>query len=596
VATHDDGSVSHNVSNANMVSKRTGTEEAVKVPRASWKLDRTKFTALSMQEAELRSALPCHLGERLRVAKAGQTSTRPVVYWMRCALRGHENPALDCAAFAASALQVPLLVLLHVEDRYPHATARRQAFLLQGAQSVQAELDQLGIPFHVRVERGAEVPEVQVKLACRASLVVTEEPFCVPWIAGVERLCVEPHVEAPVWLMDCSSVVPSSLVPAGACHRAYAYEQATRHLHAEHAIRPWPPMQVPPTVDRDQLLQCLQGLPPSVDLISADLVSLASEMNVDASVLPVAHTVGGSATGYARWNSWLERGGLKTYAQRRNDSLDVHAVSRMSAYLNMGMVSPFRLAREASAASGSGKSKFLHEFLTWRGLAFAHCYHFPMPATGATLAQLPLWAQQTLRRHAHDSRKVIPRERLAAGQSGDRSWDGMQRYLTATGELHNNARMGWGKAIVKWAASPEAALDILLELNNRFALDGHAPPSYGGLMGCLGLFEGPGKSENAVLGRITFRPPKPRYAAMQDLAQELLEAASEQPHCTPSAFTPQRGPKSEADANNASMPQALQVGIHNPREQRRDADVEPRKRRWVARLPPGGGVPCIDLT
>merc|ERR1719499_1871563 len=132
-----------------------------------------------------------------------------------------------------------------------------------------------------------------------------------------------------------------------------------------------------------------------------------------------------------------------------------------------------------------------------------------------------------------------------------------------------------------------------LALKNRFALDGHAPPSYGGLMGCLGLFEGPGKSENAVLGRIAFRPPKPRYAAMQELALELLGAAREQPHCTPSAFTPQCGPKPEADAGrvyNASIPQELQVGIQDPLEQRKDADVEPRKRRWVARLHPGGAA------
>ena len=39
------------------------------------------------------------------------------------------------------------------------------------------------------------------------------------------------------------------------------------------------------------------------------------------------------------------------------------------------------------------------------------------------------------------------------------------------------------------------------ELNNRFALDGHAPPSYGGVLGCLGLFEGPKQDS----GRATCR-------------------------------------------------------------------------------------------
>jgi hypothetical protein len=176
----------------------------------------------------------------------------------------------------------------------------------------------------------------------------------------------------------------------------------------------------------------------------------------------------------------------------------------------------------------------------------------------------------------------------------------MQRYLTATGELHNNARMGWGKAIVKWAANPEEALDILLELNNRFALDGHAPPSYGGLLGCMGLFEGPGKSESAVLGRVSFRPPKPRYAAMQELAQELLGAACEQSRCTPLAFSPKCGPKPEAKdigcVHDVSKLREMQVGIQDTLERRGHADVEPRKRRWVARLRPEDAVPCIDLS
>ena len=33
-----------------------------------------------------------------------------------------------------------------------------------------------------------------------------------------------------------------------------------------------------------------------------------------------------------------------------------------------------------------------------------------------------------------------------------------------TGELHNNARMGWGKAVARWTASPVEALETLLEL------------------------------------------------------------------------------------------------------------------------------------
>ena len=57
-------------------------------------------------------------------------------------------------------------------------------------------------------------------------------------------------------------------------------------------------------------------------------------------------------------------------------------------------------------------------------------------------------------------------------------WNAMQMALVKTGELHNNLRMTWGKAIHHWSASPEEALERLEHLNNKYALDGSAPPSY----------------------------------------------------------------------------------------------------------------------
>jgi len=509
---------------------------------------------------EARRLLPLHLQERLRpTGCADADGPGPVMYWMRSCLRGHENPALDAAALAARALKKALVVVLHVEDRYPHATARRQLFLLQGARSAQEELLQRGLSkVIVQVDRKDSRGAHRAVLE-KASLVVAEEPFCVPWLRGIQEIH---SMEKPLWLVDCASVVPSALVPKNACHRAYAYEKATETLHSQRGSKPWEEVPV-------------QGLPDialefdscSTDLRSANLEGLLEDMDVDFSVAPVAHTRGGSAEGYARWEAWVAGGGLRTYAKRRNESLDVHGVSRMSAYLNTGMVSPLRIARLAFSASGAGKGKFLNEFLTWRGLSYAHFYHFPMPASGATLAQLPTWAQQTLLHHAGDSRKVIPTALLREARSGNAAWDSMQKYLVETGELHNNARMGWGKAVLKWTESPQAAMDVLLELNNTFALDGHAPPSYGGLLGCLGLFEGP-KQESAVVGKVSYKPPKSKYVAMADAAKEL------------------EGPQGRADDISRYFGKSV--------ENRAPGEASP-KRRWTRKLVPEVETPCIDI-
>jgi len=524
---------------------------------------------------------------------------------MRSVLRAHENPALDVAVTAARALQAPLLVLLHVEDEYLHATARRQQFLLEGARAVQRELRQRGAKAVVtQVDRNGNRPQILDALAQQAGLVVAEEPFCTPWLAGVERLCAHTF-DAPVWLLDCCGVVPCASVKPGSCHRAYVYEKATVQLHKDCIAGLW---KDAPLESCAHATAMSESFPTTSDLETADITELLEEMNVDMTVPPVQHTPGGSAAGYARWNSWLQSGGLKTYAKRRNDAMDVHGPSRMSAYLNAGMVSPLRIAREANASSGSGKAKFLAEFLTWRGLAYSHCYHFPMPPSGATLAQLPSWAQETLRQHERDPRGKLSLRQLAAANTGDRGWDGMQRYLVETGELHNNARMGWGKAIAKWAPNPQAAIDMLVDLNNRFALDGFAPPSYAGLLGCLGLFEGP-KQDVQVLGKISFRPPKPKYAALPSVISEV---------------TGKRPTEAMGAANVEAMGAATdfgkgpQVSFYQPPPQptihdylvkpnviiaENDADGQvptqdslptPRKRRWVLASKVNGGT--IDLT
>ena len=85
--------------------------------------------------------------------------------------------------------------------------------------------------------------------------------------------------------------------------------------------------------------------------------------------------------------------------------------------------------------------------------------------------------------------------------------------------------MGWGKAVIAWCDSPEAALAALLDLNHRFALDGHAPPSYGGVLGCFGLFEG-AKAEQPVYGKVSSKALKGKYSQLQPALLEKVGPAA----------------------------------------------------------------------
>jgi len=222
--------------------------------------------------------------------------------------------------------------------------------------------------------------------------------------------------------------------------------------------------------------------------LATPLHQAIARCRIDHSLPPVSDTPGGSTAGYRRWSRFLAQG-LGRYHRDRHDAAFPEAVSRMSAYLHYGCVSPLRIAREALAHGGEGAEKFLDELLIWRELSHHFCY---LSDELESLDALPDWAAATLREH----RAVTPRARydwetLRRGRSGEPLWDLAQRSLLRRGELHNNVRMSWGKAFLPWAPRPERALKLMIDLNHRLALDGSDPNSYGGLLWCLGLFDRP---------------------------------------------------------------------------------------------------------
>lgn len=90
-------------------------------------------------------SLPPLLQERVCVVprqaqQAQQAKGAFVLYWMKTAVRGHENPALDAAAAAAANLGLPLLAASFLLASHPYASARRWKFLLEGLRDAQAEL------------------------------------------------------------------------------------------------------------------------------------------------------------------------------------------------------------------------------------------------------------------------------------------------------------------------------------------------------------------------------------------------------------------------------------------------------------------------
>ncbi len=421
-----------------------------------------------------------------------------VLYWMRVAVRAHENPALDVALELGRALDRPVFVYHALSERYDYASDRHHRFILEGARDVQAELAERGIGYAFHLERPGHRGPHLVELAGRAAAVVTEDFPTAPIEDWTWNLAEAAGRE--VWAVDAACHVPMRTVRADQTLRAFRFRKAVQCVQearlrtSPREIEPAHPAFVP-------------ELPfDAIDLETADFAELIATCEIDHTVGPIAHTPGGRRAGYARWDRFRSTG-LSRYAGARNDALRP-GVSRMSAYLHYGHVSPFRIAREAWEHGGKGAEKYLDELLVWRELAWAFCAAHP---EHQSLDALPDWAVETLKKHEGDARTVYSWERLARGRTGDTLWDAAQHSLLRHGELHNNVRMTWGKALLGWSRDAQHALDRLVDLNHRYALDGRDPSSYGGLLWCLGQFDRPFEPEQPVVG--TVRPRDTRVHA-----------------------------------------------------------------------------------
>ena len=74
--------------------------------------------------------------------------------------------------------------------------------------------------------------------------------------------------------------------------------------------------------------------------------------------------------------------------------------------------------------------------------------------------------------------------------------------------------MLWGKKILEWSASPQEALAIMVDLNNRYALDGQDPNSYSGIFWILGRYDRPWGPERPIFGTV-------RYMSSENTARKV---------------------------------------------------------------------------
>ena len=442
-------------------------------------------------------SLPRPLLERLRWNVSPEDSYNGVgkfvLYWMHNALRGHENPALDTAICWARQNGLPLLIYHAISEDYPFASDRIHSFMLQGHRDVQRELSDRGMKSYFHLERSGHCGPHLRDLTRQAAVLVTELMPVQPLAGWLERLASK--TTSPIATSDASCILPLTIdltePTADALVDLEAYRKSTKDLYQQRVDQTYQEQPVDCEIYQDEL-----PFEP-VDLQDVSLAELISQCKVDHSISPVIDTPGGSRPGYARWNKFRDRR-LEKYS---DDHDQPTGTSRMSAYLHFGMVSPFRIAREADAAGGDD---FLDRLLSFRELSFRCCDSKIDDID--TLDALPDWASKSLLDHQGDDRESdLSWETLARGKSDKVLWNVCQRSLLKHGEMHDELRRTWGKSLMRWTSTPGRAMRMALDLNHRYALDGRDPCGYGGVLWCHGQFDRPSKNPEPCYGVVRMR-------------------------------------------------------------------------------------------
>jgi deoxyribodipyrimidine photo-lyase len=459
--------------------------------------------------------------ERIRVVHEAplRPERRFVLYWMTAARRLRSSPALERAAELAAELGRPVLILEALRAGYPHASDRLHAFVMQGMaeNARRARGRALYLPY--LEPRPGDGRGLLATLAADACAVVTDDfpTFFLPRMLAAAAPRLDVRVEA----VDGSCVVPFRLAGKD-FPTAHAYRR-----HLQRALPDWldrlpaeDPVAAAPPPGRAAVPARVRARWPAADPAAlARPAGALAAFPIDRAVPPCG--TGGSAAAEARLAVFVAEG-LDAYAERRNVP-DEDGASGLSPWLHFGHLAtfdvlravlrregwtPLRLAPSARGARAgfwglsASAEAFLDQLVTWRELGFVTCAHRP---DHGEYGSLPPWARATLDRHARDRRPVVyGRAALEAAETGDPLWNAAQRQLLREGRIHNYLRMLWGKKILEWTRAPEEALELLLALNDRWALDGRDPSSLSGVFWCLGRYDRAWGPERPIFGTVRY--------------------------------------------------------------------------------------------
>ena len=454
-----------------------------------------------------------------------------VLYWMTANRRVQWNFSLQRAVEWAKTLNKPLLILEALRCDYRWASDRLHAFVIEGMAANAKALANKPVFYYPYLEPKIGAGRGLLRmLAARACMVVGDDFPCF----FLPRMIAAAARKTPVLfeVVDSNGILPLRAADKVFSRAHYFRRFLQKNLRSHLAEFPRPaPLARLRLPKLDKLPREITKRWPLVDVekLAGDSAGLA-EFPIDHHVAKTA-TVGGAKRAQKRLREFVAAK-LSKYDDDRNQP-ERDATSGLSPYLHFGHLSAHQVFEEVMNADGWTPAKlaekpngsahgwwgasetvesFLDELITWREVGYNMCWQRD---DYDQYESLPDWAQTTLAEHASDQRSYIySLDEFESSQTHDPLWNAAQRQLVREGRIHNYLRMLWGKKILEWSPTPQQSLDIMIELNNKYALDGRNPNSYSGIFWVLGRYDRAWGPERPIYGKI-------RYMTSENTARKV---------------------------------------------------------------------------
>jgi deoxyribodipyrimidine photo-lyase len=413
---------------------------------------------------------------------------------MQQSQRTRYNHALNYAINEANQLNLPVMVYFALLSDYPDANYRHYQFMLEGLREVKNELEILGIEFVVKLGNPLEV---LTPLLNDAAMLVMDYGYLKhqrQWRLDVINYVWNHQLTIDVIEVESDLVIPVKCVYQKLAYGAYTIRPSImRHLNdyldfkESFNVNHQSSFKMTSDVDLDNIGHVIQRL------------------HLDMSVKPYHKYHGGYLAAVKHLDYFLNHL-FSRYDQRSDPALGIQ--SYLSMYLHFGQISvqeiikrvnDYRLTHQIESDLYDG---FIEQLVVRRELA----YNFVTYNEGYDQFEsiTEPWAYQTMKERENDPRPTLyTKAEIEHGKTHDPYFNAAMDEMRITGFMANYMRMYWAKKIMEWSVDMKQAYDTIVELNNKYFIDGRDANSYGNIAWCFGRHDRPW-GERQIFGKLRY--------------------------------------------------------------------------------------------